>query len=383
MMRLISITVIGLSASLAGCGAPGAPPAPGQSIRPAVEARPVARKAPLARAARQATPFSALVRRPFHRLMRPEQAPPLQDPRRVRPGHARGLEDNHRVVGLWIGEASRAYPVNLLAYHRVANDRLAGRQIIVAHGPLTGAVLCAATPDRYYSSGVVHEGDDLLADATTGDLWSVMEGRSIFGLRAGKTLERINCVVMTWGRWKRLRRRTTVAWPRPVLPGFDYTRDPWAWYRKDDRHMVAPLHYVDLRLPHKQPVVGVGRGRRSSAFVLPGRGRHAINTAVDGREVVVVLDGGAGFGGAFHRRVSGHGALTFDVRGSLLVDRETGSQWNLLGQAVAGPLRGRALELEAGAPVHFFAWAAFNQGTSIQKTDLNERSSDTRRSDNG
>ena len=44
------------------------------------------------------------------------------------------------------------------------------------------------------------------------------------------------------------------------------------------------------------------------------------------------------------------------MREGAIVDRATGSEWNLLGQALRGPLQGRRLRPLAGG-VHFaFAW---------------------------
>jgi len=47
------------------------------------------------------------------------------------------------------------------------------------------------------------------------------------------------------------------------------------------------------------------------------------------------------------------------------VDTAAGSEWNLLGESVAGPLKGRRLpQLDSG--VHFaFAWLAFNPASEI------------------
>jgi len=47
------------------------------------------------------------------------------------------------------------------------------------------------------------------------------------------------------------------------------------------------------------------------------------------------------------------------------VDRETGSQWNILGQAIAGPLRGKQLKPVVHAQHFAFAWLAFRPESKI------------------
>ena len=69
---------------------------------------------------------------------------------------------------------------------------------------------------------------------------------------------------------------------------------------------------------------------------------------------------------AFDRRLAGR-TLSFEVGADGVRDRETGSTWNLLGQAVAGPLRGRELRPLPGG-VHFaFAWLVFRPDSQIYR----------------
>jgi hypothetical protein len=67
---------------------------------------------------------------------------------------------------------------------------------------------------------------------------------------------------------------------------------------------------------------------------------------------------------AFERRLEGR-VLEFALRDGKYVDTATGSEWNVLGEAVAGPLKGKRLPaIDSG--VHFaFAWLAFNPHTEI------------------
>ena len=49
------------------------------------------------------------------------------------------------------------------------------------------------------------------------------------------------------------------------------------------------------------------------------------------------------------------------------MDRETGSRWNVLGRAVAGPLKGKQLEGVPHAQHFAFAWLAFRPQSLIWK----------------
>lgn len=67
---------------------------------------------------------------------------------------------------------------------------------------------------------------------------------------------------------------------------------------------------------------------------------------------------------AFGRSLEGR-VLEFVWRDGRWMDTATASEWNILGEAVAGPLKGKRLPaVESG--VHFaFAWLAFNPQSEI------------------
>lgn len=68
--------------------------------------------------------------------------------------------------------------------------------------------------------------------------------------------------------------------------------------------------------------------------------------------------------GAFRCGAGGR-LLDFALRDDAIEDRQTGSHWNALGEAVSGPLKGTRLEAVPGG-VHFaFAWLAFRPDSEI------------------
>jgi len=64
--------------------------------------------------------------------------------------------------------------------------------------------------------------------------------------------------------------------------------------------------------------------------------------------------------------VSGCGVLlTFTPRGTGFRDAQSGSVWNVLGQAAAGPLKGRQLRPVTHLDTFWFAWVAFQPQTRL------------------
>jgi hypothetical protein len=58
--------------------------------------------------------------------------------------------------------------------------------------------------------------------------------------------------------------------------------------------------------------------------------------------------------------------LTFtQVEPDVFEDEETGTTWDLLGKAIAGPLAGEELVPLVQTNEFWFAWAAFNEGSPV------------------
>ena len=57
--------------------------------------------------------------------------------------------------------------------------------------------------------------------------------------------------------------------------------------------------------------------------------------------------------------------LTFQRNGDTIMDDQTGSTWNVLGQATAGELAGKQLTPVVHADHFWFSWAAFRPDTVI------------------
>jgi hypothetical protein len=108
---------------------------------------------------------------------------------------------------------------------------------------------------------------------------------------------------------------------------------------------------------------------------------RVVNDTIGGRPIVVAfttgvtsaLDGGSipdsrdvGTAGVFERTLEGK-VLTFKTSGVRFIDTQTGSTWNILGIATAGPLVGKRLVAVVSGNHFWFSWAVFRPKTRIYK----------------
>ena len=204
-------------------------------------------------------------------------------------------------------------------------------------------------------SGLLLDGNSLLWDAATESLWRQIDGRAVAGAMAGAAMESLPAFVVSFGVLAAARPDARVMLtPEPApdppfrtLSGSDVARgEPPAWLA-----VACPRPLEPALVVGESPVLAV-----------------AGPPVEHSGDLVVFRDSGAGtayrtagggpsepWGGAaaFRRDLDGR-SLTFEPvpaagRGPASVlrfrDRETGSGWNLLGEAVEGPLAGRALRV--------------------------------------
>jgi hypothetical protein len=133
---------------------------------------------------------------------------------------------------------------------------------------------------------------------------------------------------------------------------------------------------LDDRFPALERVVNVSVGETAKAYPFSQiESAGVVNDSVGGTEIVVLwggdtadaLDAGEvqaaaaiGTGIAFLRTVDGQ-VLAFTANGDdTFTDSETGSEWDLNGTALTGPLTGTQLDPVVHGNEFWFAWAAFN-----------------------
>jgi hypothetical protein len=159
----------------------------------------------------------------------------------------------------------------------------------------------------------------------------------------------------------------------------DYGRNPYPGYDNIDSPAFLFEGEVDGRLAAKELVVGIERGGDAVAVrtrELAGAG--VLELEVGGDRLVVwlhtgtasALDAGSVAGG---RKVGSTGVfvpvadreeLTFARTDDAFVDDQTASRWNVLGQAIDGPLADAALESVIHVDTFWFAWG-LPAGTQI------------------
>lgn len=180
-----------------------------------------------------------------------------------------GLQNTDRILGLNINGVTRAYPVRIMNWHEVVNDRLGGQPVVVTYCPLcgTGVAFQANTGGQvavFGVSGLLYNSDVLLYDRASQSLWSQMLQTAVSGPRKGTRLQQVPLTHTTWADWRSRFPKTEVL---STETGFrrDYGRDPYAGYDRIQQ-LMFDVEHRDSRYPLKEWVVGVEVQGRHKAY---------------------------------------------------------------------------------------------------------------------
>jgi hypothetical protein len=315
----------------------------------------------------------------------PDGIPPVDEPRFVRPDSVRGLEDQEPVIAFELDGDARAYPLEILTWHEIVNDTVAGVPVAVTYCPLcnTAVVYDRRLGDRvldFGTSGQLYQSALVMYDRQTESLWAHFTAEGLVGILAGERLDTYPASIVSWASWRDTHPDGLVL-SRDTGFDRDYGRNPYPGYDDVDNQPFLFSGEVDGRLAAMERVVALGRDTGPVAVRLDELAdTGVIDLTVDGETITVwhlpgtgsALDASdtangrdVGATGVFRREVDGR-QLSFEREGDVFVDDETGSRWNIFGTAVDGPLAGERLEAVEHVDTFWFAWAAYQPDTRIE-----------------
>jgi hypothetical protein len=287
-----------------------------------------------------------------------------------------------------LGGALRAYPIQILVWHEIVNDEIAGHPVAVTYCPLCNSTVAFSRvvegePVEFGTTGMLRNSDLVMYDRSTESWWQQITAEAVVGQRTGAKLDVLPSQILSWGELRRLHPDARVL-SRDTGFERDYGTSPYGGYDTDPDSKPFLLEgEPDRSLPPKERVAAVRTGR--SAVVYPfsrlrtdapvndelGDGPIAVfydpdvASALDSPLIAAGRDVGAA--AVFDREVSGR-ELEFlpGPRTGTFRDRQTGSVWDMSGRASAGRLEGARLDQVPHDDQFWFALAAFFDDAEIR-----------------
>jgi len=312
--------------------------------------------------------------------------PALKDPQFVSIANAdKWLKPAEPVILVEVGEDTRAYPIQILIWHEIANDTIGGEPFVVTFCPLCNtAIAFKRTVDGqildFGTTGRLRYSNLIMYDRQTETWWQQATGEAIAGEMTGMQLEFYPAVIISWQDFKTAHPNGQVLSRETGYPR-NYGNNPYVGY--DDVNN-PPFLYRGPATPGQLPPVArvLTIDLNGEAVAYPYETLQEIGVANDtvGNEAIVVfwqvgtvspLDRATtasgrdvGAAAAFSRMIDEQ-TLTFEAENGIIKDIETDSTWNVLGMATRGPLAGTQLTPVVSINHFWFSWAAFRPETRI------------------
>ena len=315
--------------------------------------------------------------------------PPLDDPALLSAEDAMAMADEDAVVGIYLNDQARAYPLRIIDSHEMVNDTIGETPVSLAYCTLCNAAIAyeRTTSDgavhRFESSGCLYRSNKLMADLETKSLWNQMTGEPVTGVMVerGVSLTKLPTVTTTWAEWK-LRHPDTMVLSDTTGHYLDYTPGhAYGDYFSGDslRKYVKATNEL---LPAKETIYGIHLDGHAKAWTVDHLvTTQVVNDILGETEIVLiaspkeVIVKGLARGkrdveysaGAEVRAYASEGR-TFSLVGNreVLMD-ESGMAWTLTENALTNS-EGVSLKRIPGHLAYWFGWSTFYADTELVRS---------------
>jgi len=196
--------------------------------------------------------------------------PSIDDPKFVSVKEAdKFIRDDELVLALDYKGVKRVYPLQILVWHEIVNDNVAGDPLAITYCPLCGSGIAYSRildgeEVEFGTSGKLYNSNLVMYDRKTNSYWSQIDGKAIVGELTGKELKPVSLDTVVWRDWKKENPDSEVL---SQDTGFDreYGKDPYGNYYENS-FVFFPVESEDNRVPPKTVIFGIEVNGKFKAY---------------------------------------------------------------------------------------------------------------------
>ena len=170
------------------------------------------------------------------------------------------IKDNELVLVLTHKDVTRVYPLQILVWHEIVNDKIAEDPIAITYCPLCGSGIAYHRiinnqEVEFGTSGKLYNSNLVMYDRLTDSYWTQIDGLAIVGELTGTKLTPLSIDTVVWRDWKTSHPDSEVL---SQNTGFNrnYGRDPYGSYYEDS-FLIFPVENEDNRIHAKTVIFGI------------------------------------------------------------------------------------------------------------------------------
>src|SRR3989344_5310393 len=174
------------------------------------------------------------------------------------------IADNELVLAITYKGVQRVYPLQILVWHEIVNDKIAGDPLLITYCPLCGSGIAfertielggKRVETEFGTSGKLYNSNLVMYDRKTDTYWTQIDGLAIVGELTEQELIPVSIDTVVWRDWKKAHPDSEVL---SQNTGFarQYGKDPYGNYYEDS-FLIFPVEKQDDRIHSKTVIFGI------------------------------------------------------------------------------------------------------------------------------
>lgn len=170
------------------------------------------------------------------------------------------IDDNELVMFLDYKGVKRIYPLQIMVWHEIVDDVVAGDPLLISYCPLCGSAIAYerninGKVVEFGTTGKLYNSDLVMYDDKTDTFWTQIGGLGIIGPLTGTKLNPVSIDTLVWEDIKTTHPDAQVL---SKETGFsrDYGRDPYGNYYFED-YLLFPVEHESKKVSPKTVVFGI------------------------------------------------------------------------------------------------------------------------------
>ena len=174
------------------------------------------------------------------------------------------IEDNELVLAIEYKGVKRVYPLQILVWHEIVNDNIAGDPLLITYCPLCGSGIAferkinlneERIEVEFGTSGKLYNSNLVMYDRKTKTYWTQINGKAIVGELTGQELKEISIDTVVWRDYKE---ENPLAEVLTKVTGYNrpYGKDPYGSYYENS-NLFFPVENEDDSVHPKTVIFGI------------------------------------------------------------------------------------------------------------------------------
>jgi len=179
------------------------------------------------------------------------------------------IKDNELVLAFEHKGIKRVYPLQIMVFHEIANDVVAGDPIAITYCPLCGSGIAYYRVlnnqvVKFGTSGKLYNSNLIMYDDLTDTYWQQIDGKAIIGELTGQELIELSIDTVTWRDYK-VNNPDAQVLSKDTGMSRRYGNDPYGNYYEDS-FLIFPVDNENNIIHAKTPIVGIEINGKYKAY---------------------------------------------------------------------------------------------------------------------